>query len=125
MDGLYAEESFLQVVLVTGMIGGGAAWLAGHAIAQTWRPFWHVVAYMLLLGAAVRFVHFALFEGTLVSPASYAVDTVYLIALGALSWRVTRAAQMATQYHWLYERAGPLNWRRRDEIPRGNSPNPE
>jgi hypothetical protein len=125
MDGLYAEESFLQVVLVTGMIGGGAAWLAGRAIAQTWRPFWHVVAYMLMLGAAVRFVHFALFEGTLISPASYAVDTLYLIALGALSWRITRAAQMATQYYWLYQRAGPLSWRRRDEIPRGNSPNPE
>jgi hypothetical protein len=124
MDGLYAEESLLQVALVTGMIGGGAAWLAGRAIAQTWRPFWHVIGYMLMLGAAVRFVHFALFEGSLLSPASYAADSLYLIALGALSWRVTRAAQMATQYYWLYERAGPLSWRRRDEIPGGNTPNP-
>ena len=49
------------------MIGGGAAWLAGRAIAQTWRPFWQVVVYMLLLGAAVRFVHFALFEADLLS----------------------------------------------------------
>ncbi len=55
-------ETLLQVLFVTGLIGGGAAWLAGRAIAQTWRPFWHVVAYMALLGAAVRFVHFALFE---------------------------------------------------------------
>ena len=69
MDGIYANETLLQVVLVTGVIGGGAACLAGRAIAQTWRPFWHVVAYMLLLGAAVRFVHFALFEATLLSPA--------------------------------------------------------
>ena len=123
MDELYAHESLLQVVLVTGVIGGGAAFLAGRAIAQTWRPFWHVVAYMLLLGAAVRFVHFALFEGTLLSPASYAADTLYLLLLGALAWRMTRAAQMATQYYWLYERTGPLTWRERapgEEVPADN-----
>ena len=61
---------------------------------------------MLLLGAAVRFVHFALFEATLLSPASYAADTFYLLVVGALAWRMTRAAQMATQYYWLYERPG-------------------
>jgi hypothetical protein len=113
MAGLYAEESLLQVALVTGLIGGGAAFLAGRAIAQTWRPFWHVAVYMLLLGGAVRFVHFALFDATLISPASYAADTLYLFALAALAWRMTRAAQMATQYYWLYERAGPLTWRER------------
>jgi hypothetical protein len=113
MGGLYAEESLLQVALVTGLIGGGAAFLAGRAIAQTWRPFWHVVFYMALLGAAVRFVHFALFDAALLSPPSYAVDTLYLFALGALAWRMTRAAQMATQYYWLYERTSPLTWRER------------
>jgi len=116
MADLYAEESLLQVLLVTGLIGGGAAWLAGRAIAQTWRPFWHLPAYMALLGAAVRFVHFALFEGTLLSPPSYAVDTLYLLLVSALAWRVTRAGQMATQYYWLFERTSPFTWR-----PRGPS----
>ena len=113
MDTLYAEESLLQVVLVTGVIGGGAAFLAGRAIASTWRPFWHVLVYMAMLGAAVRFVHFALFEGSLLSPASYLADALYLIVIGSLAWRMTRAAQMATQYYWLYERTGPLTWRAR------------
>ena len=127
MDQLYAEESLLQNVLVTGALGGGAAFLAGRAIAQTWRPFWSVVVYMALLGAAVRFVHFALFEGTLLSPASYLADTLYLIVVGSLAWRMTRAAQMATQYYWLYERTSPLTWRQRspgEEIPvrSANSP---
>jgi hypothetical protein len=112
-DQLYGSESWLQVLLVTGVIGGGAAFLAGRAIAQTWRPFWHVLVYMAMLGAAVRFVHFALFEATLLSPASYAADTAYLLFLGATAWRMTRAAQMATQYYWLYERTGPLTWRER------------
>ena len=111
MNGLYESESIRQVLLVTGAIGGGAAWLTGRAIAATWRPFWHVVVYTLLLGAAVRFVHFALYEAALLSPASYAVDTLYLMILSALSWRATRAAQMATQYYWLYERTGPLSWK--------------
>ncbi len=125
MEDLYATESIPQIVLVTGLIGGGAAFLAGRAIAQTWRPFWHLVLYMLPLGAAVRFVHFALFEDTLLSPVSYAVDTLYLMLIGALAWRMTRAAQMATQYYWLYERTGPLTWRARvpgEEIPVKNGP---
>ena len=115
MDSLYAEESWLQILLVTGVLGGGAAFLAGRAIALTWRPFWNVLIYMAMLGAAVRFVHFALFEGTLLSPASYLADTLYLIVLGSLAWRMTRAAQMATQYYWLYERTSPLTWRQKPD----------
>jgi hypothetical protein len=126
MDTLYAEESLLQIVLVTGVLGGGAAFLAGRAIAQTWRPFWNVLIYMALLGCAVRFVHFALFDGTLLSPASYLADTLWLFILGTLAWRMARAAQMATQYYWLYERTGPLTWRERapgEAIPARNHPN--
>jgi hypothetical protein len=124
MDTFYADKSLIQVLLVTGVLGGGAAFLAGRAIAQTWRPFWHVLIYMAMLGAAVRFVHFALFEGTLLSPLSYATDTLYLIAMGSLAWRMTRASQMATQYYWLYRRTGPLTWRERPpgEVPSGTGP---
>jgi hypothetical protein len=128
MDELYGSETLLQIILVTGVIGGGAAFLAGRAIAQTWRPFWSVAVYMAMLGAAVRFVHFALFEATLLSPPSYAADTAYLIVVGAAAWRMTRAAQMATQYYWLYERTGPLTWRQRapgEQIPVRNQPAPQ
>jgi hypothetical protein len=110
---LYATETVLQVFLVTGVIGGGTAWLTGRAIALTWRPNWHLVTYTLLLGAAVRFVHFALFEAELFSIPSYAVDTAYLLIVSYLAWRFTRASQMAHQYYWLYERSGPLSWRER------------
>ena len=30
-------------------MGGGGAWLAGRAIAATWRPWWHLALYMLSL----------------------------------------------------------------------------
>ena len=55
----YEEGSFGVFLLVTVILGGGAAALAGRAIAETWRPWWQVVAYMLILGGAVRFIHFA------------------------------------------------------------------
>jgi len=113
---IYESESLLQVVLITGVIGGGAAWLAGRALAQTWRPFWHVIGYMALLGCAVRFVHFALFEAYLIAPLSYAADTAFLLCVGSLAWRVTRTSQMVTQYSWLYERTSPVTWRERAGI---------
>jgi hypothetical protein len=111
MTGLYANESPLPIVFVTGLLGSGAAWLAGRAIARTWRPMWHVVAYMAILGAAVRFIHFALFGADLLTLVSYAVDTIFLILIGCVAWRVTRTTQMVTQYDWLYERVSPFTWR--------------
>ena len=103
---LYEEDYFLVFVLVTVILGGGAAALAGRAIALTWRPWWHVVAYMLILGAAVRFIHFALFSGTLVSPHYYAVDTAIAILLGLTGYHLTRQRQMATQYGFRIHRDG-------------------
>ena len=113
---LYETETLPQILLVTGAIGGGAACMAGRAISQTWRPYWHTLVYILLLGAAVRFVHFALFEADLLSLPSYAVDTLYFAAIASLSFRLTRASQMVRQYPWLYVRAGPLGWRSHGDI---------
>jgi hypothetical protein len=88
-------------LLVTVALGGGAAWQAGRAIAQTWRPWWQAVLYMFILGAAVRFIHFALFDGILLSPGAYALDTAVAIGCAALGFRTTRARQMARQYGFL------------------------
>jgi hypothetical protein len=117
MTGLYATESWLQVLMVTGIISGGAAWLAGRAIAATWRPYWHVVAYMVLLGGGARFLHFALFGDDILSLVSYLADTLYVVVVASISFRLTRVSQMARQYPWLYERAGPFSWRERRQTP--------
>jgi hypothetical protein len=113
MNGILYEEDYIGLfLLVSVAMGGGAAWLSGRAIASTWRPWWHVAFYMLILGLAVRFIHFALFEGTLLSPQFYAVDTAVCLIFGYLGFRATRVAQMTTQYSWINERAGFLRWRR-------------
>jgi len=88
-------------LLVTVVLGGGAAWQAGRAIAQTWRPWWQGVLYMFILGTAVRFIHFALFDGTLLSLAGYGLDTAVAIGFATLGFRLTRARQMARQYGFL------------------------
>jgi hypothetical protein len=99
---LLSEERSLGVfLLVTVAMGGGAAWLTGCAIAGTWRPWWQAIAYALILGAVVRFFHFALFEGTLLSPRYYLVDTIVCLIAALLGYRATRLRQMSTQYRWL------------------------
>jgi hypothetical protein len=108
----YEAGSFGSFVLVTVILGGGAAVLAGRAIAATWRPRWQVVVYMLILGGAVRFIHFALFGGTLLSLHYYLADSAICIAAALVGFRAARTAQMLTQYRWIYGPDGPLRWRR-------------
>jgi hypothetical protein len=108
---LYEEASFGQFFFVTCLLGGWAAWMTGKACAQTWRPLGGLIFYLLLLGIAVRFIHHALFEGTMFTLQYYIVDTIVLLVIGTLGYRYTRANQMVTQYHWLYERASLLSWK--------------
>ncbi|HFB97571.1 MAG TPA: hypothetical protein ENJ62_00370 [Bryobacterales bacterium] len=113
MFSLFTESSPSVFIGLTVIIGGGAAFLAGRALALKWRPLWQLVIYMLLLAAAVRFLHYALFGETLLSFRSYLSDAVVLIAAAFLGFRLTRVKQMTTQYFWLYEKAGPFAWRER------------
>ncbi len=113
MQYLLYEESFGVFLLVTIILGGGAAALAGRAVAATWRPWWQVVVYMLILGAAVRFIHFSLFGGTLLSPYYYLVESAFCLIFGFIGFRTARVSQMVRQYGWINEPDGPLRWRRR------------
>jgi hypothetical protein len=114
MADFFYEEDWLGIfLLVTVVLGGGAAVLAGRAVAMTWRPWWQVVVYMLMLGAAVRFIHFALFGGTLLSLHYYTVDAAICMAFGFLGFQAARAARMVAQYPWINEARGPLRWHRK------------
>jgi hypothetical protein len=110
---LYEESSVWVFFFLTVVLGGGAAFLAGRALATGWKPLWMAVAYMIPLGATLRFLHYALFQGTLLSPHFFVVDTLVLIAGALLGYRLTRVSQMTRQYPWLYERTGPFGWRNR------------
>jgi len=95
---------------LTVIITGGAAAMMGQAIAITWRPFWQVVVYSILLGPADRFLVFALFEGTLLSLSGFVVHTLTVMMIASLAFRIARARNMVNQYPWLYKRSGLFGW---------------
>jgi uncharacterized protein DUF6867 len=108
-----SDDSLRVFLVLTVIIGGGAAFLAGRGLARSWKPFWRVFFYMALLAAAVRFFHYALFDANLLSLYYYLVTYVVLAAAGSLGFRAMRTTQMVSQYRWLYERTSPLTWRDR------------
>lgn len=111
--GVIWEVSLPEFIFVTLVLGGAAAWMTGRAVAYQWHGLWRALVWMVLLTAAVRFIHYALFSGTLLSLHFYLVDFVILCAIAAVGHRRTRAKQMTRQYGWLNELSGPFSWRRK------------
>jgi hypothetical protein len=115
MDQIYdlGDNGIWVFLLVTCLLGGAGAYLSGRAIAQTWRPYWHIPFYMLGFAVGVRFVHHALFAGPMLSAPSLLVDYLVTVVAASAGYRIVRAGQMGSQYGWLFERAGPFGWRDR------------
>jgi hypothetical protein len=110
---LLSDDGPWVFMVLTLILGGGAAFLSGRGLARSWKPFGRVFFYMALLAAAVRFFHYALFNGTLLSLTYYLVAYGILLIGASLGYRAMRTTQMVTQYRWLYERTSPLTWRTR------------
>jgi hypothetical protein len=69
---------------------------------------------MLILALAVRFIHYALFEGNFLSLHYYLVDFAVCLIFGYLGFRLMRVRQMVTRYGWINARSGLFSWRRSD-----------
>ena len=108
---IYEEPSVLQFLFITCIIGGWTAWRTGKSVAENWQSYKTVIVYTLLLGVGIRFVHHALFAGTMFSPQYYVVDTIVLLLFSTAGFRYYRTRQMATSYYWLYEKASPFSWK--------------
>ena len=103
-------ESWPVLIGVTVLFMGGCAFMAGQALAATWRPLWQVFPYALGLGLADRFLGFALFGGNLLSLPGYGIDTAVLLIIALAAYRLTQARRMVEQYPWLYRRQGLFGW---------------
>lgn len=112
MSFFYDDGGWVFLVL-TVIIGGAGAFLSGRGLARSWKPYWRVFFYMALLAAAIRFFHYALFDGTLLSLHYYLVTYVILVAAALLGYRWMRTTQMVSQYRWLYWRTSPVTWQER------------
>jgi len=96
---------------VTVVLFGAGAFLMGQALAETWRPYPQTLIYCLLIGFGDRFATFALFQGELLSWSGYIVDTLVLLGIASVAYRLTQARNMVSQYPWLFDRAGLFGWR--------------
>jgi hypothetical protein len=110
-DGTYVWE----FIFITLILGGMAARSTGRANAGKWSPYRLTFIYILLLGLAVRFLHFALFQRSLLSPHYYVIDEIFLQAIALWAFRGARAEQMTRQYRWMFDRTGSTGWLRRAE----------
>ena len=107
--GFLWEVSFAEFLFVTLILGGGGAWMIGRSTALTWSGWGLLALYLVLLALAVRFIHFALFNGTfLLPPASFGtglyygiVDYIVLFAIAAAGRIFVRNRQMERQYGFL------------------------
>ncbi len=125
--GVIYETSIWAFLFVTIFAGGGAAYMVGRAAAKGWNPFWQAALQVLVLAAAIRFLHWGLFagatlaswrqaQGALVSPHYYLVDAAILLAFAWLGFTRQRTVQMLRQYGWLAVQTTPLSWRLRDDV---------
>jgi hypothetical protein len=108
---LFTEGSIGVFLLLSVILGGGAAFMAGRSLAKDWRSLTSLMVFMLPLGAGVRFLHFALFQHPLFSLTHFISTTLILMGFAFFGYRLKRVNQMTTQYPWLYERSGLLTWR--------------
>jgi hypothetical protein len=114
MMGIFLGEDPLVLIVLTGIFGGGAAWMSGRGVAETWRPLHFAVLAGFGLALMTRFLTYGLFDGALLSLTGYLRDGILLAGIAAVAWRMRLAAKMVAQYPWLYRSAGPFSWTTRD-----------
>lgn len=107
-----ALAAFIFFTIVLGGLGGIAT---GRAFAGTWRSVAVMPLALVVMAAAVRFLHYALAGEELLSPQYFIVSLIFVAAGGAYGFRSCRTEQMTRQYPWIFARSGPLNWSDRGE----------
>jgi hypothetical protein len=110
---LWADVDYglLSFIILT-VLGGSAAWAIGAAFAKSWTQLWLIIPAAAVLSAAVRFLHFSLFQEELLSVHFYIVIFIITLVVCLISYKAARAKQMATQYSWAFVQSG-LSWRER------------
>lgn len=106
-DSLGATLLFNLVIVAPG------AFAAGHAVANTWRPWGQIVFYSALLSLLARFLDYALDNGELWSVGGFLLGWAVQLAVAAFAYRLTHVRLMVRQYPWLYRRKGLLGWEER------------
>ena len=113
MSFVVEDSGILVFLILTVILGGGAAFLAGRSLARGWKSQVMLFVYMLIFTAGIRFLHFALFQDALSSLEHYISTGIVIMLFAFLGYRMTLAKQMTEKYPWLYERTSPFSWRQK------------
>ena len=116
MDVLFSDQpgAAWSFVVFTVVLGGLGGWATGRAFASTWRSPWLLVPALMVLAAAIRFLHYAIAGEDLQSLQFYVVSLAVVALAGAYGFRSERVSQMVRQYPWIFRASGPLRWSTRD-----------
>jgi hypothetical protein len=109
----FVEQNPWVFLILTCILGGSAAFMAGRNVAQGWKSPALLFVYMLVFGAGLRFLHYALFQANLTSSDYYISQTLVVMAFAFLGFRLTQVKLMTEKYPWLFEKSGPLAWRKK------------
>jgi hypothetical protein len=96
--GILWDNSLLAFLVVTCALGCGAAYMTGRAMAMGWKTLGILAFYCFLLAIVARFLHFALYDGALLSAYYFIVNFIIIMAVGLLGFRVHRVKQMTHQW---------------------------
>ena len=107
----FVEQNPYIFLILTVLLGGGAAFMAGRNLAASWKSPWLLFAYMLIFTCGVRFLHFALFQNELFSLKYYISHGLIIQASAFFGYRLTMAKQMVEKYPFAFERTSLLGWR--------------
>jgi hypothetical protein len=107
------DSGLLAFCVLTGL-GVLASIATGRSFATSWSPMLLIVPAMVVLAAAVHFLHYALFQENLLSAYYYGVTLLILLIFCALGYRSKRAAQMGSQYRWMFHSEG-MFWSERPQ----------
>jgi hypothetical protein len=99
MQGLFFESdtgvrSVIRFLVM--LIGFWTAWRSGKAAAENWSDYPIVIAYTVLLAAAMQFLHHALFDGPVISVFYYVIDFILLLIFSTAGYRFAGPTRWST-----------------------------
>jgi hypothetical protein len=99
------------------ILGGAASYSAGRALANRWRPLRQGVIYALLIAAAARFLHYALFAEPLLSLPRFGLDFTVALGFAFAGFELTRRRQMKRQYGAIFARENAMGLGAKGDTP--------
>lgn len=113
MHPFFEESSAWPFLILTAAFGGWCARIVGRSLASGWRPAYLLPLALLPLVFGIRFLHYALYEATLLSMQYFLADYSICACFAAWGYLTRRSELMSRLYPFLFRRYGLIAWKDR------------